>query len=53
MLESLVKVLLFYTMPCVIGQVGTASTHPRQVLTDMVPIVAAVLHTHLERKRPY
>ena len=34
------------------GQVGTVTSHPRQVLTDVFPIVAA-LQVHLERKRAY
>jgi hypothetical protein len=53
MLASLVRVLLFYTMPCVIGQAGTATSHPRHMHRYMFPIVAGALQTHLERKRAY
>jgi aspartate carbamoyltransferase catalytic subunit len=51
MLESLVRALPFHTVHCVIGQGDTMTSHPRQVLADMFPIVVAELHTHLERKR--
>ena len=40
-------------MPYVISLVGTVTSHPQQVLTDMFSIVAAALQTHLERKRAY
>jgi hypothetical protein len=51
MLESLVRELPFDTMHCVIGQVDTLTSHPRQVRADKFPIVVAELQTHQERKR--
>jgi hypothetical protein len=42
-----------YTMSYMISLVGTVTSHPQQMLTNTFPIVAAALHTHLERKRAY
>ncbi len=53
MLESLVRVLLSGTMTYVIGQVGTVTSYPQQVLTDLFPIVPAARQTYLERKRGF
>jgi hypothetical protein len=55
-LESLVSVLLFYTTPNVISQVGTLISYRQQVVTGVFPIVVAALHilqTYLARKRAY
>jgi galactofuranose transport system permease protein len=35
MLESLAGVLLFYTIPNVISQVGTLTSYPQQVVTGL------------------
>jgi hypothetical protein len=53
MLESLVRRLLFYTMPYVTGHIGTVTSYPQQVLADLLPIVAVALQTRPERKRTY
>jgi hypothetical protein len=37
----------------VIGQVGTVTSNPQWVLTDLFPIVAAALQTYLERTLAY
>ena len=40
-------------MSYMISLVGTVTSYPQQMLTNMFPIVAAALQTHLERKRAY
>ena len=41
MLESLVGVLLFYTMPNVLSRIGTLITYHQQVVPGLLPIVVA------------
>jgi galactofuranose transport system permease protein len=53
MLESLISVLLFYTPPNMISQVGTLTSYSQQVLTGRFPIVVASLQTYLARKHAY
>jgi galactofuranose transport system permease protein len=53
MLESLAGVLLFYTIPNVISQIGTLTSYPQQVVTGVFPIVMATVQTCLTRKRTY
>jgi len=53
MLESLVRALPFHTVHCVIGQGDAMTSHLRQVVADMFPIVVAELQTHPERKRAH
>jgi hypothetical protein len=42
-----------YTMPYVIGLVGTVASHSQQVLVDTFSIVAAALQTNLKREHGY
>ena len=51
MLQSLVRALLYCTMPYVIGRVGSVSSHLRRVLTELFPIVAAALRAGPQRRR--
>jgi hypothetical protein len=52
MLESLVSVLHFYTIPNVISQVGTLTSNTQQVVTGVFQIVVAALQIYLTPSAP-